>query len=237
VARRSRDGRSLRNFTLRQNLTVRPYAIRFLRFRTVGDAGPYGWLIHRHPPPFRRSAESPSAAPLTHSRLKARMPCGSIETAEPQNPTRAPECGAANPVRARTVAPRSQTAPFTAHKPFANAAKAVVKIPSCGRAFKRGASTENFSFGRSLFSSQEKRLENPTCTNKSGNLQPHTPAIGLTNEPFPTTHRKSNGKPPLREQFNRSRRFSLPERGGAAEKAFTNLGFCAIMRGHRPTAR
>jgi len=49
---------------------------------------------------------------------------------------RAPECGVANPVRARTVAPRALSSPSTAHQPFANAAKAVVKIPSCGRASK-----------------------------------------------------------------------------------------------------
>jgi len=150
---------------------------------------PYGWLVHRRPPPFRRSAESPSAAPLTHPRLKARMPCGSRRGGDPPSLNRAPECGVANPVRARAVAPRSQTCVIT-HKPFGNPPKAVNRFAECIPAPKsagcgKGASFVDFSFAgkksrkrgewafhyeQSNFSSRRKEPPPPPTANQTENL-------------------------------------------------------------------
>ena len=60
----------------------------------------------------------PSCRCFTRPRLKARVHGGSRRGGDPPPYGRAPECGAANPVRARTVAPRSQTHSFIDRQTF-----------------------------------------------------------------------------------------------------------------------
>ena len=89
--------------------------------------------MRRNLSPIRRK---PSCACFTRPRLKARVHGGSRRGGDPPPYGRAPECGVANPVRARTVAPRAQTRVIT-HKPFGNPPKAPCMSPSRIRASKR----------------------------------------------------------------------------------------------------
>ena len=64
------------------------------------------------------------------------------------SPMRAPECGVANPVRARTVAPRSRTCVIT-HNPFGNPPKAVSRFAECIPASSNAGCGKGGSFERS----------------------------------------------------------------------------------------
>jgi len=76
--------------------------------------------------------------PLIPPQIKRKTSlAGATQTGTPFHFRRAPECGVANPVRARTVAPRSQTLFFIDRNPFGDQPKAQVASPSRTRASKR----------------------------------------------------------------------------------------------------
>jgi len=101
---------------------------------------------------------------------------GATQTGTPLHFGRAPECGVANPVRARTVAPRAGTCE-TSLRTFRQSAES--RQPLCGmhpRASKRGVRKRRFfravrrnaqdPFFRRKEKSEEGRMGFPLCTNK-----------------------------------------------------------------------
>jgi len=100
--------------------------------------------------PFGNPPKAPCMIPSRIRASKRECHAGAILTAKPPTLSRAPECGVANPVRARMVAPRAQTRVIT-HKPFGNAPKAVSRFAGCIPASSsagcgKGASFVDFSF-------------------------------------------------------------------------------------------
>jgi len=123
---------------------------------------------------------------------------GAIQTGTPFPFRRAPECGAANPVRARTVAPRAGTCVIT-HKPFGNPPKAVSRFAGCIPASSnagcgKGGSFVDFSFAGKKSRKRDEWAFHYVQTNFSSRRK----------ELFPLSRSKSNEKPPTPHPRNQN---------------------------------
>jgi len=151
---------------------------------------------------------------------------------------RAPECGVANPVRARTVAPRAQTRVIT-NKPFGNPPKAVSRFAECIPAPKSAGCGKGASFERSegtlktlSFAGKKSR--------KRGEWAFHYVQTNFSSgykELSLSAHRNSNGKPITLYTHNTPIKCPLPpqKRPPKRAAAFLTLILALLLPHPAPT--